>query len=289
MTPDEVRAAIDPVTRVARDLTEIATLAAMLAPQAIAKANDRVIVGGEAMVLRAGEANLDQWAELIAFAELRHIADPIRYPYPEHVADEDDQEHEDPLRTLLFWSEAWREEHGFPLEGRTPTLVTEAGVIRHMLNWAWENEPHWDDMARDINRARRRLEDVLHAGRRANRTRVPCDRGFCERKPRLIRVHAETQEQDHFKCPSCKTRYTPEDFARALGRQLRSEGSERYVSKATAVAVLAGLGRSERTIRQWFTDGKVQTADDEARGIRYVWWPDLWRLHNATRTRQRSA
>ena len=285
MTPNEVRAELDPVTKVARDLTEIVDLAARLETQAVHKANDRLMPGGLAMVALAHDASASEWAEQIAYQELRHLTDPVRFAYPEHVADEDDQDAEDPLRTLLFWSEAWREENGYPLEGRRPTLTTEAGLIRHMLNWAWENEVKWDDFARDINSARRTLEAILHAGRQPERTRVPCSNVTCETRPRLIKVYGATEAFDFYKCTSCKNKYDQDEFERAYARYLRSEGAERYVLKADAIGTLRAQGRPERTIRQWFIDGKVVEHRDEI-GRVFVWWPDLWSLHLVTQTRR---
>ncbi len=284
---------IDPVTKVARDLTEIVKLAALLEDQALHLANDRMMPGGLAMVSLAADADLDEWGERIAYLELQHYArctksDHRKCRVADHVFDEDDQDNEDPLRSLLFWSEAWREENGYPLEGRKPTIGTEAGFVRHMLDWAWDNELHWDDFARDVNQARRRLEALMHSGRQSNRTRVNCDRMDCETKPRLLRVYTSSPATDHFKCPACKRRYDAQEFADTYARHLRSAGAARFVPKSTAVDLLRGQGRSAHTISRWFKDGKVETRLEPS-GIRTVWWPDLWHLHLNTPTRRRSA
>lgn len=295
---------VDPVTKVARDLTEIENLATHLASQAISRANDRLMPGGRAMVALARDADLEEWSEQIAAAELRHYAGCDKESHrdctvsgAEHVEDEDDQYDEDPLRTLLFWSEAWREEHGYPLDGRAPTLSTETGFLRHMLNWAWDNEPHFADFARDVNRTRLRLENLLYAGRRVERTRVHCAREGCESKPRLILIRARRQvvdglddelvTEDYWKCPACKARYDRDAYNRAFAQQLRSEGAERYVKIGDAIGTLRAQGRSERTIRKWFGECQVEAYCDPVTHETWVWWPDLWRLHLATQTRNR--
>jgi len=316
--------------RVARDLSAIEDLVVHLESEAIALARDRLMPGGRAMVALAPDADITEWAEQIAYLEFRHYAtcpktNHRRCHVADHVLDEDDQDSEDPLRTLLFWSEAWREERGFPLEGRRPTLVSESSFIRNSLEWAWDNELHFADFAHDVNRTRRSLESLLHAGRNADLTRVRCV--ACEKAPRLIKVRASRQPvgysclicgtdvgneehshcpkstcwtplapkptrwasdpaRDYHKCPSCKKRYDADAFHDAYAKQLRSEGAAKFIPKRDAVHTLRAQGRSERTIRQWFEQGEVETRTSEA-GAVLVWWPDLWRLHLVTQLRNR--
>ena len=331
---DEVQAG--PVVKVARDLSEIRKLAVALEAQAVSKASDRLMPGGLAMVSLAADADLDQWAERIAAAELRHFEGPNACPKAnhtecvihgaEHVEDEDDQDAEDPLRSLLWWSEERRERYGYPLDGRQPTLLTETAFLRWALDAMWRDEPRWQDFADDVNHARRSLESMLSAGQRAQRTRVPCQ--HCEKAPMLIKVHAERKQvgvccvvcntiadmterercpvcwthapaaplwasderDDWWKCPSCKRRYDRDAFMRTYEKHLRSEGAQKFVPLADAVAVLRSQGRPERTIRKWLadTENPVETGMDD-HGRRTVWWPDLWTRHLTTQTRQRSA
>lgn len=284
----------DSVTKVARDLTAIEELTAALPAEAVSKANDRLMPGGKAMVALAPDANLDEWAERIAAAELKHYATCERESHKdctiagaEHVEDEDDQWEEDPLRTLLFWTDEWREVHGYPLDGRTPTIVSETAFLRWALNWAWDNEPHFDDMARDVRRVRVRLENDLRAGRRSDRARVVCP--DCENGPRLVRVYGETERFDGWKCPRCKLRLDPDDYARAQAKQLRSKGAEHYVAFKDALATLKAQGRPERTVRKWVLDGDVDAYCERRSRSLWVWWPDLWRLHLTTPTRNRKS
>lgn len=266
---------IHPVTKVARNLSAIEDMTAALLTQAVHKANDREMPGGDAMVALASVASPEAWEHIFEAAEA-HERDTT-------YADDQDDTWEPPLQTLLFWSEQWRAEHGYELD-RRPTIASEAGFIRWALNWAWENEAKWDDFARDIHRARLRLEDVLYAGRRAERSRVVCP--DCD-GVRLIKVYGETERFDGWKCPACKKRLDADEFKRAHAKQLRSQGAERYVQWRDALATLRTQGRPERTVRQWVIDGEVDGFCDLSTRVLWVWWPDLWRLHVATPTRQR--
>lgn len=284
----------DALTKVARDLSAIEDLATHLADQAVHKANDRLMPGGRALVANAPDANLDEWAELVAAAEFKHFATCPKTNHrgcvaagAEHVEDEDDQHAEDPLRTLLFWTDEWRREWDQPCA--RPTLVSEADFIRKVLTWAWDYEFKFDDFARDVNAARRRLEDLLYDGRRKQRSRVLCP--DCEKPTRLIKVYSwdrnDTEgEGDHWKCPTCKTRLDSDAYQRAYALQLLSQGARRFVSLSDALAILKAQGRPERTVRQWIADGDVDT-DRTNTGMVRVWWPDVWTLHNARQTRRR--
>jgi hypothetical protein len=275
------------VTKVARDLTEIETLCALLNGQAVHKANDGLMPGGKAMVALGAVANLEAWENMVEGAEAWNSANPELPPIDlSHIEDEDDT-WEPPLQTLCFWSEQWRRANDADWD-HIPTIGTEANFIRYLLGWAWDNEPHWDDFVRDIRRARLRLEDVLHAGRRDERTRVTCTAADCERKPRLIKVYSDNPERDHHKCPACKHRYEAEDFRRAFAKQLRSDGAEKFVRLVDALATLKAQGRAERTIRKWFEECLVEGWCDAVTHEVWVWWPDLWRLHLTTATRNRS-
>jgi hypothetical protein len=283
---------ISPLVKVARDLREIETLYEGLLVQAVHKANDRLMPGGEAMVALAPVGSPYEWGENVAAEEFYHLSICNRLDHSRcHYAESEDDEGEPPLQTLLFWSEQWRAEAGYSLD-RRPTISTEANFIRGSLDWAWDNELHWDEFAKDVRRARVRLENLLYAGKRADRTRVRCDADDCDFKPLLIVAYADTEDADHFKCPSCKRRYSPDEFQRAYARMLRSEGAERYVPLVDALATLKAQGRPERTIRKWLADEATETVsawcDLETRKT-WVWWPDLWRLHLSTPTRKRSA
>ena len=277
----EQQTSIHPTTRVARDLTEIVELHARLAAQAENQASHSLMPGGHAMVALGNVANLEAWEYLNDAGERFSRA----YTSAE---DEDPDESWPPFQILTFWSEGWRREHGAEYDSR-PTIASEANFIRWALDWAWQNEIAWDDFAKDINRARVRMEDLVHAGKRVELSRIVCP--DCESKPRLIvlRGSEEDGSDDRWKCHLCRQRLDPEGAQRAHAKMLRSEGAERWVHQADAIATLKTQGRPERTIRAWLADGEGNGYCDPETHQVWVWWPDLWRRHLTTATRNRSA
>lgn len=260
---DEVQA--DPVTKVARDLTEIVAMTLALDDQAEHKANDRIMPGGLAMVALAGVANLEAWEHQYEARE--HFGREHS-----HVEDEDDT-WEPPLQTLCFWSEQWRREHGAEYD-RRPTVATEANFLRYLLDWAWDNEPHWDDFAADVRRARVRIENVLYAGTRIDLSRVQCSE--CDAHPRLIRSLGEADDgsEDRWKCPNgeCRARYDHDSVIRAFGRQLLRAEAEKYVRQADAIATLKGQGIPERTLRRWL-EAPIKHVEDICQECGRKWPP----------------
>lgn len=269
----------DPRITVAQHLTAIVELSERLEDQAINDANDHLMPGGLAMVALGAVANLEAWSNKLEAAERRALE------YGLALVIDDDEEWLPPLQTLLFWSEDLRRTHDLETESR-PTIASEANVIRWALDWMWENEPHFEDFARDMARARGRLETILTEGDRAERTRIVCDR--CEENPpRLIKVWGNVEADDQWKCPRCKARFDADALKRAHAKQLRHEGAQRYVLVADAIGTLRAQGRSERTIRKWLAGGEVHAYCEPGTRRTLVWWPDLWLLHLTTRTRKR--
>ena len=277
--PHHCPTTIDPVARVARHLTAIVEMCDALEDQAVNDANDRLMPGGLAMVALGSVANIEAWSNKLDTAERLGMRPAV----------EDDDDWEPPLQTLLFWSEDLRRTHGLETDAR-PTVTSEANVIRWALEWMWENEPHFDDFARDIARARGRLETLLKEGNRAERTRVVCDQVQCEADPpRLLKVYGSSDEADRWKCPRCKTQFDADALKRAHAKQLRHEGAQRYVLLADAIGTLRAQGRSERTIRKWLGSAEVHSYCEPTTRRTLVWWPDLWLLHLTTKTRKRGA
>ena len=270
-----------PVVKVARDLTEILALYAQLPAQAVSDSTARLMPGGRAMVALGPVANLEAWENLNDAGERNGKA----YTSAE---DEDPDEAWSAFQILKFWSEAWRREHGAEY-GQQPTIATEANFIRYLLDWAWDNEPGWDDFAKDVNRARRNLEDILFAGSRAERTRIVCDEQH-EKPQRLLVLlgSADDGSEDAWKCPQagCKKRFNRDDVRRAHAKMLRSEGAERWVHQSDAIATLKTQGRSEHTVRKWLADGEGEGYCDPVTHEVWVWWPSLWRRHLMAKTRK---
>jgi len=261
----------DPRIAVAQHLTAIVELSERLEDQAINDANDHLMPGGLAMVALASVANLEAWAHKVDAAERHGL----------RLAIEDDDEWVPPLQTLLFWSEDLRRTHDLENESR-PTIASEANVIRWALDWLWENEPHFEDFARDMRDARRQTETLLMAGERADRIRVTCP--DCEAGKRLIIMYGATEDDDQWKCPACKHRFTADDVDRAYRKQLRHQGAERWVRMADAVSIMRGYGWRGESVRGWVDGTDVEAATDDT-GTLFAWWPDLWRAHLVNRQR----
>jgi hypothetical protein len=259
------------VVDVARDLRSIEDLYEAVIVQAVHKANDRLMPGGEAMVALGHAASPREWAENIEAAEFRHLTscdrlDHTRCRYAEHIADED--EHEPILQTLLFWSEAWRD---YDLE-RRPTVRTEVNFIRGRLEWAWENVIEWDDFAEDINSARKRLENLLYAGSRPAFKGNPCmydGRTLVRvtkpaRGPKGEKIWVLT---DWF-CPKCRRSYSEVEYARNQVGALESLHYRHFGEEAYCTIDKAAkrIGRPPATVWSWINRVQVRavcTLDDQ--------------------------
>lgn len=289
-----------PVVKVARDLTAIVELYALLPVQAFHDANSPLMPGGEAMVFLAPVGSPDEWAELIANEELRHLAtcskpEHKRCRYAEHVADGDDDE--SALQTLLFWSEQWREERGYPLEGRRPNEATEANFIRGSLDWAYERELHWDDFASDMRRARAVLERRLRAGEPVERG-VPCLYDEC-RGVRLTRKLEPCRTEDGAKgwrftawhCPRCKRRWDEDAYARHVTAQHELAKVEDIDGETWCTTEYAArqVGRPEATVRVWVHRGQVARACIVKGRRVFVRLADVVTRHEASKRRGRDA
>lgn len=278
--------------KVARDLTEISELHGRLLAQAIQKAGAKVdgtsLPGGDVMASLAHVAEPWRNARRVELREAHHIATCQRTDHTRcWTGSEDEDDSEPVLQTLLFWSEQWRDSHGFPLEGRRPTVTTEANIIRSLLDWAWDNLIEWDDFARDIRQARVRLEDLLYAGARQERTRIVCNR--CDAGTRLLHLYGPEVDGsgDRWKCPACKVRLDADGIRDAHAAMLRSEGAAKWVQQVDAIGTLRAQGRSDRTVRKWLSEGEGEAYCDPVTHEVWVWWPDLWRKHLTTATRRR--
>lgn len=253
---------IHPTAKVARDLSEILDLHARLASQAEHQASHSLMPGGHAMVALGNVANLEAWENLQGATE--------RYARAYTSAeDEDPDEAWSPFQLLEFWSEGWRREHGAEYDAR-PTIASEANFIRWALDWAWQNEPAWDEFAADVNRARVRLEDIVHAGSRVETSRVVCN--LCEEQGRLIvlKGSAEDGSDDQWKCSTCRHRFDRRGMLQAHAAQLRHESAAKFLRQDEAIATLVMQGRHERTVRKWL-EPPIQHKSDKCSVCRRVW------------------
>jgi hypothetical protein len=201
---------------VTQDLTEIQRLHEALLTEAVHKANDHDIPGGLAMVALAPVANLEAWAYRYDAAETQARLGNRATP---DTADEDET-WEPPLQTLLFWSEQWRIIHDAEID-RRPTVATEAAFIRWALNWAWDNETHWNDFANDIHTARTRLENILRAGSRDLHSEVTCLAEGCGTP--LRRRMTGNGFEDEWWCNNCHRHLTAAEYGMAYADAARRE------------------------------------------------------------------
>lgn len=280
----------DAVTKVARNLSEIERLVVDLAEQAIHDANDREIPGGDALAALAPVASPEAWENVYEAAEGlgRDVS---------HVADEDDTD-EPPLQTLLFWSEAWRREHGMEFEPEPhrpyPTIASEANFIRWALPWAWDNEPNFDNFAADMRKVVGKLEAILTAGKR-NLRGVPCFDcgadltrqsydprdyrdcagfdGVCH-IPHSICPHDRGGLRDEWVCPGCDRTYSLTDYARAV-----SHAHYAFAEWLNLEDAAQRTGVKAGTIKVWATRGKVRRERNKHSGRVAYNVPDIQARH----------
>lgn len=285
----------DPRVTVAQNLTAIVEMSQQLEDQAINDANDHLMPGGLAMVALAGVANLEAWANKVEAAEQRAREMGTTLPI------DDDDDWEPPLQTLLFWSESLRRAHELENESR-PTEATEANIIRWALDWLWDNEPKWDDMAADIAGAVKRLEALLTEGLRSKRG-VPCLSVECEGGV-LVRDVAPRREhrwcdghdgictiphelcphdrgglRDEWVCGSCYRSYGTEDYRRAVAQSALLNAEWLPLEDAVR-RTLAKRG----SIQGWATKGIVRKRKDQDSGRMTYSVADIQDRQNGTAT-----
>lgn len=249
---------IHPTTKVARDLTEIVELSERLAAQAEHQASHSLMPGGHAMVALGNVANMEAWENR------QQATERYRKAYTS-VEDEDPDEAWSPFQLLEFWSEQWRREHGAEYDAR-PTITTEASFIRWSLEWAWKNEPAWDDFAADVAMARTKLENILSDGERSERG-VPCLYDECK-GARLVRKLQPKRDahgrkiwvHSNWHCPKChrewdEARYAAMVTAANEAAKIEVINGEEWVTPDLAAR---RLDRSASTIRQWVHKGKLE-------------------------------
>lgn len=202
-----------PVVAVARDLTEIETCYAELRAQAIANGDDPELPGGDAMVALGPVADLEQWLNLAdttaAYAE--HPIERLRRTYTSVEDEEDDDRRWPPQQLVAWWSGQWRSRRGEDYDGHRRTITTEANYLRSLLGWAAAgDEPRWEAFAADIRLARLLAENLVAFGRRADRSRIVCDRDHCTRRPRLVKTYSPRYVVG-WTCTTCST-HTPAEY-----------------------------------------------------------------------------
>lgn len=229
----------DPTLSVRRDLAEILEMDHQLLTQAVHDANAQIdgtsLPGGRAMIALAHAGDPATFERRVELAEQAWFTRGVTEGRVEIVdgnyvdlhpdqdrpdpADLEDEDTAPALQILRYWSERYRWALGMVWD-HIPTIATEARFLRNAQVLAYVTANHaseWAHMARDVNRARRHLESILHAGRRPQRSRVVCNRPQCvdaraaERdagtdvnQRYLIRVHGPTFVTA-WECTACGT------------------------------------------------------------------------------------
>lgn len=273
MTEPTVETQPDAVTKASADLRAIERLALDLPEQAANSSNSRLMPGGAAMALLANHASLEAWENQQETTERTGI------PYTS-AEDEDPEEHWDSYQLLRFWSEALRLRFDEE-EYLTPTLRGEAQYLDLRLDWAWKHEPHFDDMAKDIRKARVKLEEILSDGVRTERG-VPCfdcnvdlvrpsrprrEPHHCEGHdgvcfvPHEVCPHDRGGLVDEWVCPSCDRRYGVEDYRRAV-----SHAHFVHAEYLTLSDCVDRTGAPRGSIQGWASKGLVDKRKDPETG-----------------------
>lgn len=167
---------------------------------------------------------------------------------------EDTDDWEPPLQTLLYWSEIWRHQLGMMHEQWSPTLDSEANFLGsgEVLDWAWDHVAAFPVFAADVHDARTRLENVVRDGIRPTRSRILCDRPHPEKAHKRLNVlYSKTEDVDGYIAPCCKARFTVDEATRALARQMRHAGAERFITTTEAIGALMVQGWQRRTVLNW--------------------------------------
>jgi hypothetical protein len=246
----------DPLLPVSQDLREIETLAADVSEEAAHRG-----VRADLMAMLGHVANLEAWGYIIDARD--------EYELDTSHVDDHDPTWEPPLQTLLFWSEQWRVEHGQELDHVPPDpmghLWLEAGFLRSVLSWAYDHEPRWEDFTADVHKARRRLENVLRAGTRAERG-APCmydECGGVRLVRKLERDGRRWRHTDWF-CPRKPHthRWDEDAYARMVTAAHEASKRENILGEmwVTLDVAARSVGRSVKTVRTWVNNGLVRRA-----------------------------
>jgi len=250
------------------DLQAIGDLCSALPAEAVEKG-----VQSEAMMLLSPSADPEAWRNRATSAMVGRLD-------AAYLEDCRDEMH--PAWVLFTWEQIWRDH----LDHRTEelfTLATGWSYLNTQIGYMSEQiEPPFDEFARELRACKAHLENVLRAGIREEKTRVPC----LDCDTRLIKVYSPQVIDDHWRCPkrTCNRTYNAEEFARAKHFHLASEWADKYVLVSEA---LSAIPRPEQTLRAWMRNDDVATTKDPKSGALLVWWPHVRDMHLNTPIRNR--
>lgn len=254
----------------ARDLREVGQLTRWLRVEAWHRHSDRVLPGGDALVMLSPTAA--SWAAYdreVNRAEAAYYADRaagFKTRWPEIY--DLDSDPAPPLLVLASWVDVVRKERGLPASTLRATVAREIDQLRAALTWMTtvgpSGLPHFDpieELARDIAQLRRRLEAVLHDT--PDDHSVPCIRCTGDERGRLHPVWGESidGEADRWHCLSCGAWLSREDYRRALMAAHRLTATHLCASD-----LRAEYGVNIATVRKWAERGQVRKGPRDASG-----------------------
>lgn len=253
------------------DLTLIKDMFAALREEAQARHSDREFPGGDAMVMLGPGADVEAFGYVQISAMVGRIDE-------KDVIIPDKRDLEPPLSFLAGWSDVIRQHRDQPTR-LTATIDRELDYIRGSIDWMFsldeDGQPRFiqvDELAAGLSRVRRRLEDILKDGSRAQFTRVNCIAAKCQSHPRLMKLWAAQVRWDRYRCPDCRTEYDKAQFEMARAQNLHASFEGRYISPRDAADA---TGVPVKTIYSWMARRNVARIWVMPDGAAMAWWPDV--------------
>lgn len=263
------------------DLTLIADMFDALRDEAQTRHSDREFPGGDAMVL------LGPGADVEAFG-YRQISAMVGRINEEDVVIPLKRDLEPPLSFLASWTDTIRQQREQPTQLRA-TISREIDYLRGSIEWMFsiddDGQPRFiqvDELAAGLSRVRRRMEDILKDGSRAEFTRVNCIAAECESHPRLMKLWAAQVRWDRYRCPACRTEYDRAQFELARAQNLHATFEGRYVQPRDAADA---TGVPIKTVYSWMARRNVDRIWVMPTGVALAWWPHV-RDRSVARTRR---
>lgn len=254
-------------------LTAIQDMFDALHEEAENRYRDREFPGGDAMVM------LGPGPDIEAF-NYRQISAMVGRIDEADVMIAGKRDIEPPLSFLASWEDILREERDQPVFLRA-TIRRAIKYIRDSIDWMLSTDENADirfiavdDLAEQLGHVRRRMEDILKDGSRAEFTRVNCIAPECTH-PRLMKLWAAQVRWDRYRCPDCRTEYTTAQYELAKSQNLHDRGLERFIAPIDAAE---GAKVPIKTVRSWMRRRKAERrwiVPTDGNPFAEVWWPDV--------------
>lgn len=255
-------------------LTAIEEMFEALGEEAEARHSDKEFPGGDALVAMGPGADVEAFGYMQMSALMGRI-DEADVVMPERG------DIEPPLSFLASWEDVLREERDQP-RYLDASIKSSSKYIRDSIDWmmSYDDDGNMnfiavDDLAEQLGKVRRRMEDVLSAGHRAEFTRVNCVNDECATKPRLMKLWTARVKWDRFRCPECRREYDQPQFEEAKAENMLSTEAEKFMQpRVAADASQVPI----KTIYSWMKRRKAERVWVTPMGgnpFALVWWPDI--------------